>query len=128
MKHNVMLFSLILALSMLLAACAPAVTPAPAQTPAVPAPTQPPMPAPTQVPALTPSVEIPNPAAKYCVDQGFKVEMRTKDDGSQFEVCKFPDGNECDEWAYFRGQCSPAKPAASTSATGYSKVGLELSD
>jgi hypothetical protein len=23
-------------------------------------------------------------------------------------MCIFPDGSECDEWAYFRGECGPA--------------------
>ncbi len=29
-------------------------------------------------------------------------------DGSQNGICVFPDGSECDEWAYFRGQCGPS--------------------
>ena len=52
-----------------------------------------------------PNAEISNPAAKYCKDQGFTSEIRTTADGSQYGVCKFPDGSECDEWAYFRGEC-----------------------
>jgi putative hemolysin len=48
---------------------------------------------------------MPNPAAKYCTDQGFESEIRTADDGSQYGVCKFTDGTECDEWAYQRGEC-----------------------
>jgi predicted secreted protein len=52
-----------------------------------------------------PNPEIPNPAAKYCDDQGFTREIRTSADGSQYGVCKFPDESECDEWAYFRGEC-----------------------
>lgn len=51
------------------------------------------------------SAEISNPAAKYCVDQGFTSETRTTADGSQYGVCKFPGGSECDEWAYFRSEC-----------------------
>jgi hypothetical protein len=30
-------------------------------------------------------------------------------------VCIFPDGSECDEWAYFRGECGPANQGGSTS-------------
>ena len=56
-----------------------------------------------------PTFAIPNPAAKYCTDQGFKSEIRTAADGSQFGVCKFPDGKECNEWAYFRGECKPGQ-------------------
>ena len=44
----------------------------------------------------------------YCVEQGFKSEIRTAADGSQSGVCIFPDGSECDEWAYFHSECGPA--------------------
>jgi predicted secreted protein len=64
-----------------------------------------------------PKAEISNPAAKNCEDQGFTREIRTSADGSQYGVCKFPDGSECDEWAYFRGECKAGQSAvAPTSA------------
>jgi len=50
---------------------------------------------------------MPNPASVFCVEQGFKSEIRTDADGSQSGVCIFPDGSECDEWAYFRSECGP---------------------
>ncbi|MBU1866793.1 MAG: DUF333 domain-containing protein, partial [Actinobacteria bacterium] len=28
-------------------------------------------------------------------------------DGGTYGVCVFPDGSECDEWAFFRGECEP---------------------
>jgi len=31
-------------------------------------------------------------------------------------VCVFPDGSICDEWAYFRGDCSSGAHASSTPA------------
>ncbi len=46
-----------------------------------------------------------NPAAQYCVDQGYNYEMRTDDQGNAVGVCVFDDGSECDAWAYFRGEC-----------------------
>ena len=55
-----------------------------------------------------PQANISNPASVYCTQQGNKLEIRTADDGSQSGVCIFPDGSSCDEWAYFRGECSPA--------------------
>ena len=60
-----------------------------------------------------PGVGMPNPAAKYCVDQGGKLEIRDEA-GGQAGYCLFPDGSECDEWAYFRGECAPGgqKPGA----------------
>ena len=58
-----------------------------------------------------------NPASLYCVQQGFDSEIRTAADGSQSGVCVFPNGSECDEWAYFRGECQPADSTpAQTSA------------
>ena len=56
---------------------------------------------------------LPNPAAVYCQEQGYQYEIRTAADGSQSGVCIFPDGSECDEWAYSRGECGPnSTPAA----------------
>lgn len=52
--------------------------------------------------------ELPNPAAAYCEDQGYRVEIRTDADGNQSGFCIFDDGSECDEWAFFRGECGPA--------------------
>jgi hypothetical protein len=51
---------------------------------------------------------MPNPASVYCEEQGNRLEIRTAADGSQTGVCIFPDGSECDEWAYFRKECEPA--------------------
>jgi len=60
---------------------------------------------PTSVP--TDGAGLPNPAAAYCQDQGYKYEIRTAADGSQSGVCIFADGSECDEWAFYRGECGP---------------------
>jgi putative hemolysin len=49
-----------------------------------------------------------NPASVNCEQQGNKLEIRMNSDGSQIGVCIFPDGSECDEWAYFRGECAPS--------------------
>ncbi|MEW5800552.1 MAG: DUF333 domain-containing protein [bacterium] len=50
----------------------------------------------------------PNPAAVFCTENGGDYEIRTAEDGSQYGVCIFGDGSECDEWAYFRGECQPS--------------------
>jgi hypothetical protein len=57
---------------------------------------------------------MPNPASDYCVRQGGNLEIRTGSDGGQYGVCKFPDGGECDEWAFFRGECGPGKATPGT--------------
>jgi len=50
---------------------------------------------------------IANPASVHCVDLGYQLEIRTSADGGQYGVCMFPDGTECEEWEFFRGECSP---------------------
>jgi putative hemolysin len=75
---------------------------------------------PTSAPTPTPGggAQIANPAATYCVEKGYVSEIRTAPDGSQYGVCIFPDGTECEEWALFRGECGPgAKPTATPVAT-----------
>jgi hypothetical protein len=52
---------------------------------------------------------MPNPASVFCVENGNKLEIQTAEDGSQSGICVFPDGSVCDEWAYFRGECSPSE-------------------
>jgi putative hemolysin len=53
------------------------------------------------------NANMPNPASVFCEDNGGKLDIRTAEDGSQSGVCVFPDGSECDEWAFFRGECKP---------------------
>ena len=53
------------------------------------------------------NANLPNPASVFCEDNGGKLDIRTAADGSQSGVCVFPDGSECDEWAYMRGECQP---------------------
>ena len=57
----------------------------------------------------TPQANVPNPASVHCEQNGGKLQIVTAADGSQSGVCTFPDGSKCDEWAYFRGECGPAK-------------------
>ena len=64
-----------------------------------------PEPAPTAAPT-GPAAGLPNPASKYCADQGYKLEIRDEA-GGQVGYCLFPDGSECEEWAFFRGECGP---------------------
>jgi putative hemolysin len=62
---------------------------------------------PTETIQAEENVGLPNPASVYCEEQGGTLEIRTEADGGQYGVCIFPDGSECDEWAYFRGECKP---------------------
>ena len=62
---------------------------------------------PVPVSATPKAADIANPASAYCREQGNRSEIRTATDGSQSGVCVFPAGSECDDWAYFRGECAP---------------------
>jgi len=55
----------------------------------------------------TNNTQIANPASVYCEDQGYTLEIRTDANGGQAGYCIFGNGAECDEWAYYRGECSP---------------------
>jgi putative hemolysin len=61
-------------------------------------------------PATEEPVGLPNPASVYCEEQGGRLEMRGDENGT-YGVCIFDDGSECDEWAYWRGECGPASDA-----------------
>jgi putative hemolysin len=65
---------------------------------------------------------LPNPASVYCEQNGNKLEIRTATDGSQSGVCFFPDGSECDEWAYYREECGPAAQISTTPAAAVEAV------
>ena len=54
----------------------------------------------------TPAVGMANPASVNCEQNGYTLEIRTANDGSQTGVCIFPNGSECDEWAFFKGECT----------------------
>lgn len=68
------------------------------------------------VPTAISQADMPNPASVFCQEQGYQSEIRTAEDGSQFGVCLFPDGSECDEWAYYRSECSPTGQSGNTPA------------
>ncbi len=55
----------------------------------------------------TPAANLPNPASVHCEQNGGKLELRQDPTGGVAGICVFSDGSECDEWAYFRGQCKP---------------------
>ncbi len=65
-------------------------------------------------PVNTTGAGIPNPAATYCKNMNNTYEIRTAPDGSQYGVCILPGGTVCDEWEYFRGNCTV--PAATGGA------------
>jgi len=70
--------------------------------------------------SATPTANMPNPASVYCEQNGGKVDLRPDATGAVAGACVFPDGSECDEWAYFRGECAPggqADPVSTATTT-----------
>jgi putative hemolysin len=64
---------------------------------------------------------IPNPASVYCLEHGGRIEIRKDASGNEYGVCVFPDGSECEEWAYLRGECQPGErgmPAGQSTPAG----------
>lgn len=53
------------------------------------------------------TTQIANPASKYCLEHGGLSAIKSSNNGTQQGICQFPNGSECDEWEYFRGQCHP---------------------
>jgi putative hemolysin len=56
-----------------------------------------------------------NPASQFCVGQGYQSEIRDGADG-QVGYCLFPDGSECEEWAFYRGECAPTSESEAAPA------------
>jgi len=46
-----------------------------------------------------------NPAVTYVKFLGYKWEKRKNPDGGEYGVCIFPDGSECHDWDFYRGDC-----------------------
>jgi putative hemolysin len=51
-------------------------------------------------------VGLANPASVFCLEKGGQVEIRKDAEGGEYGVCIFENKKECEEWAFFRGECS----------------------
>ncbi|NHH97077.1 hypothetical protein DYY66_1346 [Candidatus Nitrosotalea sp. FS] len=69
----------------------------------------------------TNSTTIANPASVYCVNHGGKLDIRTTSSG-QTGICVFSNGYECDEWNYFKGECSPVTMSGGVNSTMSSNI------
>jgi putative hemolysin len=59
-----------------------------------------------------------NPAATFCVNEGFTHEIRIDPvTGARAGYCVFPDESGCEEWAFFRGTCSYTPPTPAVAGT-----------
>ena len=103
---NLLLVMIVILGGLLTAACGSGPGPAPTETLPDSVPTSEPETTTTTEPSESP-LDMPNPASKFCRDQGYQLEMRTDASGTT-GYCVFPNGSECEEWAYYRGECGPA--------------------
>lgn len=53
------------------------------------------------------AANMPNPASQHCEQNGGTLQIRVDPNGGEHGVCVFPDNTECEEWAFFRGECNP---------------------
>ena len=53
-------------------------------------------------------VKLANPASVFCAENGGKTSIRIENYGD-VRYCLFDDGTQCEEWAYFRGECRPGQ-------------------
>lgn len=60
----------------------------------------------TPTPTPEPQTGLPNPASLFCEERGYALVMR-EESGGTVGYCLFPDGSECEEWSFFRGECAP---------------------
>lgn len=51
------------------------------------------------------NTSIANPASEYCINLGYTLNFEKDKDGGQYGVCVFPDGTECEEWSFYKGEC-----------------------
>jgi putative hemolysin len=67
-------------------------------------------------PAAPPTslAQIANPASTFCIEKGGKLNIITDASGGQIGICVMPDGSQCEEWAFFRGECVPGKASTAT--------------
>lgn len=59
--------------------------------------------------AASEDANLANPASVYCEEQGGTLEIRADAEGGQVGYCLFDDGSECEEWAFYRGECQPGQ-------------------
>jgi putative hemolysin len=52
------------------------------------------------------NAQVANPASVFCEEQGGTLDMRVDQNGGQYGVCMFDDGSQCEEWAFYRGECA----------------------
>ena len=52
-----------------------------------------------------------NPASWYCTNHWGKEVTKKHSDGSEYTLCVFDNWSSCEEWAFYKGQCSKKQEA-----------------
>lgn len=73
---------------------------------------------------LTPKIGSPNPASKFCVDQGGTLEIKDEANG-QVGYCHLKDGQIVEEWKLFRESQSQCLPKQSKDLVGQQNLSDE---
>ena len=60
-------------------------------------------------------IGIANPASVNCINKGGSLSIQKRGDGGEYGICIFEDNRQCEEWAFFRGEC----PIGGKKITGY---------
>jgi C1A family cysteine protease/putative hemolysin len=63
-----------------------------------------------------------NPAAQYCLELGYQIQVVEEADGAQHSMCVFPDNSECDVWQFFDGSCGQDKSYCAQQGYGIETV------
>lgn len=73
-----------------------------------------------------------NPASVNCIEKGNTLEIRKDASGGEVGYCIFKTGGECEEWAFFRGECDASRTVPALNGTGsapkFSKCPYERSE
>ncbi|MBU5574874.1 MAG: DUF333 domain-containing protein [Candidatus Aenigmarchaeota archaeon] len=55
-------------------------------------------------------IGVPNPASKYCIENNGSLFIEKDKNNGEYGVCIFQNNAKCEEWAFFKGECSKEKP------------------
>jgi len=62
------------------------------------------------------NTQLANPASVFCEEKGGRLEIRDGP-GGQIGYCIFQNGRECEEWSFYRGECSQNAPVKNETPT-----------
>lgn len=72
------------------------------------------------------SAGLANPASVNCVEKGGTVEIKTDESGGQYGMCVFSSGEQCEEWAMYRGECTIGGAASADTTLNKPAVGEKI--